>query len=110
MENVANLENKVLNYFSSIYASENCCVQNDIISKTVPPLVTIKDNGFLTNIPTKSDVHSAVFGVNGDGVPGPNGFWWVLINHFGKLLMMMCLNRFFNFSIWLVVAKSEFEA
>ncbi|KHN05189.1 hypothetical protein glysoja_028087, partial [Glycine soja] len=63
-----------ISYFSNIYASENHSHNNDLISKTIPSLVSGEDNLMLTNVTTMSEVKHDVFGLNGDGALGLDGF------------------------------------
>lgn len=78
----------VLSYFSSLYATDNECVDNDLIAKVVPQSVSQLDNDFLTKIPFDMEIREVVFAMNGEGAPGPNGFdgcfyhsFWDIIGH-----------------------------
>lgn len=57
-----------------LYASENSYVENDLVDKVIPSLVTSKDNAMLTNLPTLEEVKSVVFAINVVDAPGPDGF------------------------------------
>lgn len=47
LDNQATIEHHVLSYFSSLYASSNDCVDNDLISTVVPHSIFSSDNDFL---------------------------------------------------------------
>lgn len=69
-----NLEQHVLSYYQSLFASENTCIINDLIDSVIPSLVYNDDNLMLTNIPTIDEVKNAVFNMNNNGAPGLDGF------------------------------------
>lgn len=84
----AEAENHVLEYYTSLYATENDCVSTDIIAKVIPEIVSIVDNAMLTNLPSFEEVKNAVFSMNPSGSPGPDGFggclykkYWEIIGH-----------------------------
>lgn len=74
LDTQSDIEQHVLNYYSSLYASENSCVNSDFIDRVILSLVTTDDNVVLTGIPTLEEVRMAVFAMNGDSAPGPDGF------------------------------------
>uniref|UniRef100_A0A2K3KK62 RNA-directed DNA polymerase (Reverse transcriptase) n=1 Tax=Trifolium pratense TaxID=57577 RepID=A0A2K3KK62_TRIPR len=53
-----------------------------MVSTCIPTLVTRADNDFLCKIPSTSEVKEAVFGMNVDGAPGPDGFGGHFFQHF----------------------------
>lgn len=74
LDNSTDIENHVVDYYSALLASSNTSVQNDLIKKSIPLLVSDMDNAMLTNLPTLEEVWSTVFSLNGQGAPGPDGF------------------------------------
>lgn len=64
----------VLNFYSNLYVVPNNCQSNDLISRVVPNLVSQEDNRILTMMPSKDEIKKAVFDMNGEGAPGPEGF------------------------------------
>lgn len=57
-----------------MYASNNSCVDNGLVESVIPSLVFQSDNIMLTNIPTMEEVKNAVFSLDRNSVPGPDGF------------------------------------
>jgi len=49
----ADIEVHVLNYFHSIFSIDNNCVQNDMLDRTVPCLVSEEDNHSLLRLPLR---------------------------------------------------------
>lgn len=68
------IEQHVLYFYTSLYAAENSCVDNGLIEKAVPSMVTNQENVMLTNLPSLEEVNAAVFSMNGQGAPSPDGF------------------------------------
>jgi len=68
------IENHVLEYFQDIFGVDNTCISNDLVSTMIPHLVTEVDNLMLTAAPGVDEIKQAVFYLNGEGVPGPDGF------------------------------------
>lgn len=56
LDNAEAIENHVLHYFSSLYASENICVDNDLVDNLIPSMVSNEDNAMLTNLHTLEEV------------------------------------------------------
>jgi len=68
------IESHILNYFQAIFRRENNCTLNTLVDETIPSLVTEADNHMLLRIPQNAEIKEAVFALNGDGAPGPDGF------------------------------------
>nr|KYP73967.1 hypothetical protein KK1_006632 [Cajanus cajan] len=50
-ESLKSIERYVLDFYSSLYSSENVCLHNDLIEKVVPFMVMNAYNTMLTNVP-----------------------------------------------------------
>lgn len=86
IEEQETMEQHVLNFFSSLYASSNECEPNDLIKKVVPSLVNTTDNDSLTCLPSHEQIKQVVFSMNGDGAPGPDGFGGCFYNSFWDII------------------------
>jgi len=80
------IENHVVSYFQGIFATHNDCGTNDLIDKTVPTLVTVEENNMLTLMPAVDEIKKAVFDMNADGAPGPDGFGGYFYQHFWDIV------------------------
>lgn len=74
LDNIVDIEHHVVDYYSGLFASENSCVQNDLINTTIPNLVTSADNALITSLPSMEEIKNAVFSMNAQGATGPDGF------------------------------------
>lgn len=52
----------------------NHCKQNNLIAETISSIVSDADNRQLISVPQSVEIKAAVFALNGDGAPGPDGF------------------------------------
>ncbi|XP_019447270.1 PREDICTED: uncharacterized protein LOC109350495 [Lupinus angustifolius] len=68
------METLVLNHFMDIFAAPNSIVHNDMVSTVVPTLINDVDNSRISANPSQKEIKSAIFDMNGDGAPGPDGF------------------------------------
>jgi len=86
ISNQREIENHVVSYFQGIFGTQNDCGTNDLIDKTIPPLVTIEENNMLTIMPAANEIKKAVFDMNADGAPGPDGFGGYFYQHFWDIV------------------------
>lgn len=68
------IEEHVVSYFQSIFSVDNDCGANNMVEQLVPRLVTEAETDLLCRLPMMSEIKSAVFDLNGDSAPGPDGF------------------------------------
>jgi len=68
------MEAHVVGYFQNIFGGNNHCTPNGIVARVVPTIVSEDDNIALTAMPLLEEIKKAVFGLNVDGAPGPDGF------------------------------------
>ncbi|PNX55219.1 hypothetical protein L195_g048846, partial [Trifolium pratense] len=98
------IENHVINYYTNLYAVSNNCVDNGLIAKVIPKIVTDEDNMMLTKIPTMEEVKTAVFSMNGSGAPGPDGFGGSFYQSFWNIIATDVYNSVVQFfhSNWIM--------
>jgi len=68
------IEQHIISYFQAIFSMDNNCIQNTLIDETIPLLVSEVDNQNLQRLHLMAKIKEAVFALNGDGAPGPDGF------------------------------------
>ncbi|CAJ2645555.1 unnamed protein product [Trifolium pratense] len=98
--NASDIESHVVNYFKDIFSSPNMCLDNGIIDQVIPNLITDDQNISLTCLPSMQEVHDAVFSMNKDGAPGPDGFgaifyqtyWDIIANDVYKAVLQFFSN------------------
>jgi len=68
------IESHILSYFQTIFSMDNNCAQNTLVDDTIHSLVIYVDNQLLLRFPLHDKIKEAVFALNDDGAPGPDGF------------------------------------
>lgn len=68
------IANHVVAHFSNIFTTNNQVQDNGLVEEVIPALVTEQVNNLLTMLPSTSEIKNAVFAMNKDGAPGPDGF------------------------------------
>lgn len=64
----------ITNHFKSIFCSSSVLQVNNLVEEVIPCLITDNINNMLTLILSKEEIRNAVFSLNKDGSPGPDGF------------------------------------
>ncbi|CAL0306454.1 unnamed protein product [Lupinus luteus] len=103
LESQEGIADHVLNHFTELFGSQNNTVPNSLISDVIPQLVTVEDNLMLTSLPSTDEIKGAVFAMNGDGAPGPDGFGGGFFQEFWDIVgedVCKSVNQFFSQS-WL---------
>lgn len=94
----------IVSYFNGLYAGASDCVQNDFISNHVEACVSAVENSSLTAMPDMQEVRDAVFSMNANGAPGPDGFGGIFFTSFWDIVGEDVLKsfQFFFEHGWLV--------
>jgi len=65
----------IVNYYKSLFFSTNIVLQDQLlVEEAIPKLIDDTTNQLLTMIPSLQEVKNAVFDLNSEGAPGPDGF------------------------------------
>lgn len=64
----------VVNHFTNIFTNNSNVTQNGMIEEVIPNLITDRINNMLTMLPSDEEISNAVFSLNKDSAPGPDGF------------------------------------
>jgi hypothetical protein len=80
------IENHVLHYFTNIFSASNLYEHNDLPNRVIPNLVTGAENAMLTAMPLQDEIKSAVFDLNGETAPGPDGYSGHFYQHFWHII------------------------
>lgn len=68
------ISNHIVSYYKNLFCS-NPLLQDELLAEEViPQMVGDNTNQMLTALPTHEEIKSAVFNLNKDGAPGPDGF------------------------------------
>jgi len=69
------ISSHIVNYYKRLFSSSNTVLQDRLlVEETIPKIIDDTTNNLFTMIPSLSEVKAAVFDLNHDGSPGPDGF------------------------------------
>ncbi|XP_019433032.1 PREDICTED: uncharacterized protein LOC109339940, partial [Lupinus angustifolius] len=92
LSNQDEIARHILDYFTGIFASLNITTPNSLIDSVIPNLVSKEDNRHLAAIPSNEEIKNAVFNMNGDGAPGPDGFGGCFYQDFWDIIQVEVCN------------------
>ena len=64
----------IVNYYNCLFSSNYFLQDSNLLEEVVPNLIDEPTNKLLTMIPSTEEIKNAVFDLNNEGAPGPNGF------------------------------------
>lgn len=70
----SDIETHVVSFYEELFSSPNTCIDNGLIEEVIPDMVSAEDNLKLTNLPSSEEIKNAVFSMNRDSAPRPDGF------------------------------------
>ncbi|PNX96059.1 ribonuclease H [Trifolium pratense] len=70
----AQIASHVVNHFQNLFTGSNNVHDNGLIEDVIPRLVNDNVNNLLTLLPSIVEIKNAVFAMNKNGAPGPDGF------------------------------------
>jgi len=76
----------IVNHFSSIFNNTPNTIDNGLVNEVIPSLITDRINNMLTLIPSYEEIHQAVFSLNKDSAPGPDGFGALFFQTFWNIV------------------------
>jgi hypothetical protein len=64
----------ITNHFKNLFSSNSFLQVNSLVEDVIPRMITDQANNMLTTLPSMEEVKNAVFPLNKEGAPGPDGF------------------------------------
>ncbi|WJX32857.1 hypothetical protein P8452_21136 [Trifolium repens] len=65
----------IVHYYQNLFYSNNVVLQeNNLVEDVIPNLISEETNRLLTMLPSSSEIHNAIFSMNSQSAPGPDGF------------------------------------
>jgi hypothetical protein len=87
----------VVDHFSSLFTQAGSFVDNGLVEEVIPNLITDRINDMLTNIPSMEEIKSAVFSLNNDSAPGPDGFGACFFQTYWDIISQDVINAVLQF-------------
>ena len=89
----------IINHFSTLFNNTSNTCDNGLVDEVIPHLITDRINSMLTLLPSEDEIFQAIFSLNKDSAPGPDGFgalffqtYWSII----KLDVTKAVLQFFS--------------
>jgi ribonuclease HI len=97
LTNQDHIANHVVNYYQTLFSS-NIVMQDPLLAEEViPNLVTAETNDLLTVLPSPEEIKQAVFSLNKDSAPGPDGFGAIFYQHYWDIVKSDVVNAVLEF-------------
>jgi hypothetical protein len=71
----------VINYYKHLFCTNTVLQESLLAEEVIPNLVTPDINSVMTMLPSSDEIKAAVFGLNIDSAPGPDGFGAFFFQH-----------------------------
>jgi len=94
----------ISNHFKQLFSTNFSVLQDcTLVEEVIPTLVDDQTNNLLTLITSKAEIKNAVFSLNGEGAPGPDGFGGFFFQHYWSIVKLDVINAVKDFFInnWL---------
>lgn len=68
------ISNHIVNYYQTLFSTNFVLQEHSLVDEVIPHLIDDHTNTLLTMMPSPAEIKHAVFELNSDGAPGPDGF------------------------------------
>lgn len=68
------LDNHVINFYKNLFNLKNNSNYNDMVERIISHLITHVNNEYLTKISQPEKIKNAMYKIDGNSVPDPDGF------------------------------------
>ncbi|CAJ2648329.1 unnamed protein product [Trifolium pratense] len=75
----------VVSFYKKLFCSNNTLQEPWLADEVIPKLITEDINALMTMLPSHQEIKAAVFALNKDSAPGPDGFGAFFFNITGRL-------------------------
>jgi hypothetical protein len=87
----------IVSYYKSLF-STNLVLQDSLLAdEVIPNLISDDVNAILIMLPSIDEIKAAVFGLNGDSAPGPDGFGAYFFQHYWDIVSTDVINAVLEF-------------
>ncbi|MCH90331.1 RNA-directed DNA polymerase (Reverse transcriptase), partial [Trifolium medium] len=95
------ISHHVVSHFQALFSGSNAAVDNGLVEEVIPNLLNDGINNLLTILPSELEIKNAVFSMNKDEAPGPDGFGAFFFQTYWDIIKIDVVNavlEFFNFN------------
>jgi ribonuclease HI len=76
----------IISFYKNLFCTNSFLQDSLLAEEVIPTLVTEDINALMTLLPSHSEIKSAVFALNKDGAPGPDGFGAFFFQHYWEIV------------------------
>ncbi|MCH86209.1 RNA-directed DNA polymerase (Reverse transcriptase) [Trifolium medium] len=87
----------IVNHFQNLFTTNNVLQDNNLIDNVIPHLVDDQVNSMITSIPSPEEIKKAVFSLNKDSAPGPDGFSGFFYQTYWEIIQKEVCNAVMEF-------------
>ncbi|KAK2424264.1 hypothetical protein QL285_034644 [Trifolium repens] len=87
----------IVNYYKNLFCTNSVLQDSLLADEVIPNLVTDDVNSLLTVLPSHDEIKAAVFSLNKDSAPGPDGFGAFFFQHYWDIVKLDVINAVIEF-------------
>jgi hypothetical protein len=87
----------VVSFYKNLFCSNIVLQEQLLADEVIPNLVTDELNSLLTLLPSHCEIKAAVFALNKDSAPGPDGFGAYFFQHYWDIVQFDVINAVLEF-------------
>jgi hypothetical protein len=76
----------IVDFYKKLFSTNSILQESLLVEEVIPSLVTNEINALLTMLPSHSKIKSAMFALNADSAPGPDGFGAYFYQHYWDIV------------------------
>ncbi|GAU35456.1 hypothetical protein TSUD_364120 [Trifolium subterraneum] len=89
----------VVNYYKNLFRTNPILQDSLLVEEVIPSLISDNVNTLLTMLPSKEEIKNAVFSLNKDSAPGPDGFGAYFFQAYWEIIQNDVVNAVIQFFI-----------
>jgi hypothetical protein len=91
------ISHHVVNFYKNLFCT-NTVLQDPLLAdEVIPKLITDDINALMTMLPSHQEIKAAVFALNKDSAPGPDGFGAFFFQHYWEIVKTDVFNAILEF-------------
>ncbi|KAK2445365.1 hypothetical protein QL285_016305 [Trifolium repens] len=87
----------VIGYYKNLFCTNVVLQEPMLAEEVIPTLVTTEVNSIMTMLPSREEIKAAVFALNKDSAPGPDGFGAYFFQHYWEIVKVDVTNAVLEF-------------
>jgi hypothetical protein len=91
------ISHHVVNFYKNIFCSNSILQEPLLVEEVILNLITDEVNALMTLLPSHQEIKSAVFALNKDSAPGPDGFGAFFFQHYWDIVKLDVFNAVLEF-------------